>query len=108
MKGPSASRFKTIYQQTSIALIELGKPGKTIVSQQGALDPSWFPNSRSFAFSMLQAATQAMLASSTVGEGTAAVHFISPSPCVAFDKSPSVSADGPRVLFATTTANEPS
>lgn len=107
MRGQSAVEQQLIqfYQQNSISLIELGKPGRTVVSQEGAGDPGWFPDSRSFVFSMLQG-QQAMLASSTVGTGTSAVRFISPTPCVAYDRAPSVSPNGQTILFSTVTASE--
>ena len=99
-------RLLSFYQQNAISLIEIGKPGRTIVSQEGAGDPGWFPDSKSFVFSMLQG-KQAMLATSTVGTGTAAVKFVSPTPCVAYDKSPAVSPSGQTILFSTVTATEP-
>ncbi|MBI2382750.1 MAG: PD40 domain-containing protein [Gammaproteobacteria bacterium] len=86
----------------AIVLMELGKPGKTMLSQQGARDPAWFSDSRGFAFSMEQG-SQSLLARSTVGEGIAAIQFISPTPCTAYDQSPSVSPSGAKVLFVTIT-----
>lgn len=93
------------YQGISIAMMELGKPGKSIVSQQGARDPSWMADSKTFVFSMLQG-NQALLARSTVGQQASAVSFLSPSPCVAYDQQPSISPDGKTVLFATSTADQ--
>lgn len=90
------------YRQTSIALIDLtsGSPGKSIVSQENAIDPTWFPDSRGFGFSMLQGG-QAMLARSSVGGETAAIEFVAPTPCVVYDRQPSITPDGRRVLFTT-------
>jgi len=90
------------YQQTSLALISLtsGSPGKSIVSQENAIDPTWFSDSRGFAFSMLQGG-QAMLARSSVGGETAAIEFVAPTPCVVYDRQPSITQDGRRVIFTT-------
>lgn len=90
----------TSYRQTSIAMIEVGSPGKSIVSQENAIDPTWFSDSRGFSFSMLQGG-QAMLARSNVGGETAAIEFLSPTPCVVYDRQPSISPDGSRALFTT-------
>jgi Tol biopolymer transport system component len=92
--------------QTTIALIEPGKPGKTLVSPEGARDPAWLPSGDGFLFSMEQGG-QALLAISRLGEGGAAVRFVSPTPCGAFDFGPSVSSDGKSVAFVTVTASEP-
>lgn len=103
--GSGEQQLTSFYQQNSISLIELGKAGRTVVSQEGAGDPAWFPDNRTFVFSMLQG-RQAMLATSSVGQGTSAVRFISPTPCVAYDRLPSVSPNGQTILFSTATANE--
>ena len=47
-----------------------------------------------------------MLATSLIGQGTSAVRFVSPTPCVAYDRSPSISQNGQSILFSTATANE--
>ena len=94
------------YTGVSIAMLELGKPGKSIVSQIGARDPSWLADSKRFVYSMLQG-SQALLARSAVGDQTAAVGFLSPSPCVAYDQQPSVAPDGKTLLFVTATAEQP-
>jgi Tol biopolymer transport system component len=98
-------QLAAFYQQNSISLIELGKAGRTVVSQEGASDPAWFPDNRTFVFSMLQG-RQAMLATSSVGQGTSAVRFVAPTPCVAYDRLPSVSPNGQTILFSTATASE--
>lgn len=95
------------YLGVSIAMMELGKPGKSIVSQQGARDPSLLADSKSFVFSMLQG-NQALLARTAIGQQTSAVRFLSPMPCVAYDQQPSVSPDGRMILFSTAAADQPS
>jgi len=97
-----SDELRGTYQQTSIALISLssGSPGKSIVSQENAIDPTWFPDSRRFGFSMLQGG-QAMLAQSSVGGETAAIEFVAPTPCVVYDRQPSITPDSRRVLFTT-------
>lgn len=105
--GGGGQTIQTFYRQNSISLIEIGKSGRTVVSQEGAGDPGWFPDNRSFIFSMLQG-QQAMLATSTIGQGTSAVRFVSPTPCVAYDRSPSISSNGQTILFSTVTATEAS
>lgn len=87
------------YGRTSIGMMELGSPGKSIVSpQENTVDPTWFPNSEDFAYSVLQGG-QAMLGRSELGVGGGAIQFISPTPCAAYDRQPSISPDGRRVLF---------
>jgi TolB protein len=108
LKLPEKPRVITpgaAYQSISIAMMELGKPGKSIVSQQGARDPSWLADSKTFVFSMLQG-SQALLARTTVGQQVSAVSFLSPSPCVSYDQQPSISPDGKIVLFTTATADQ--
>ena len=95
----------TAYDARVIAMLEPGRSGKSIVSQEGAVDPAWFPDSRGFAFSMLQG-SGAMIASSTIGDEPAAIRYVSPTPCVRYDKQPSVSRDGRLVLFTTVTEDE--
>lgn len=93
------------YGETTIGMIELGTPGKSIVGQSHGVDPSWFPNSREFAFSMLQGG-QAMLARREIDDPTAGVQFIAPTPCVAYDRQPSISSDGRRAVFTTVRPQE--
>ena len=100
-------QIQAFYEQNAISVVEIGKPGRTIVSQEGAGDPGWLPDSKGFLFSMRQG-RQAMLASSAMGSGTSAVRFVSPTPCVAYDRQPSVSANGQTILFTTSTATEAS
>lgn len=110
LRMPERSKGNTTgasYQGLSIAMMELGKPGKSIVSQQGARDPSILADSKSFVFSMLQG-NQALLARSAIGQQTSAVRFLSPMPCVAYDQQPSVSPDGRMILFATAAADQSS
>jgi Tol biopolymer transport system component len=95
-----------VYASNSVAMMRLGSPGRTILSQQGARDATWHPNGEVFAFSMLQG-PQAMLASGHVGQEGAAVRFLAPTPCIAYDWQPSISPDGQTVLFSTFTVNEP-
>lgn len=95
------------YTGLSIAMMEIGKPGKSIVSQQGARDPSILADGKGFVFSMLQG-NQALLARSAIGQQTSAVRFLSPMPCVAYDQQPSVSPDGRMILFATAALDQSS
>ena len=94
------------YWTTAVAMMEIGRPGRNIVSQEGARDAAWYPDGSQFTFSMLQG-DQAMLASSKFGHEAAAVRFLAPTPCIAFDWQPSVYPDGRSVLFSTFTADEP-
>lgn len=84
--------------KTAIAMIELGRAGKAIISQEGGREPSWFTDSRTIAFSMRQG-RQTMLARSLIGEGVAAVRFVSPAPCVLHDEAPSISPDSKTIAF---------
>lgn len=106
-KQLTGRQMQESYRQNAIAMMELGSPGRTIVSQQGAVDPAWFHDSKSFVFSMLQGQTT-LFASTRIGQGTAAVRFVSPTPCGDNDRAPSVSSDGSRLLFVTTIPNAPS
>ena len=110
LRMPERSKGNSVgasYQGVSIAMMELGKPGKSIVSQQGARDPSLLADSKSFVFSMLQG-NQALLARSAIGQQISAVRFLSPMPCVSYDQQPSVSPDGRMILFATAAADQSS
>jgi TolB protein len=104
--GRNAREVQAQYQTTAIAMMEIGRPGRHMVSQEGARDAAWYPDGSRFAFSMLQG-QQAMLASAAIGQEAAAVRFLTPTPCVAYDWQPSVSRDGKTVLFSTFTVNEP-
>src|SRR5687767_11513644 len=44
LRGRCMDDIALEYEQTAIAMIELGRPGKTIVSQENAVDPGWFQN----------------------------------------------------------------
>lgn len=103
--GQCAEQISLEYEQTAIAMIELGQPGKSIVGQENSVDPGWFPNSEDFSFSMLQGG-QAMLARSRVGSPNPAIQFVAPTPCVEYDRQPSISPDGRRVLFTTLRVRE--
>ncbi len=86
------------YDQTAIAVVEIGSAGKTIVSQEGAKDPSWFPDSHRFVFSAVQG-REALLATSSLAQTSSATRFVSPTPCVAYDQQPSISPDAKRIAF---------
>lgn len=116
-KGSVApSAFKDIFRRSSqqpeyrkskdniIAYIEIGKPGKRIVSQPGMYDASWYPDGGSFVYSVPQG-SEKMLAKTIIGEGISAVKFLYPTPCGKWDSEPSISGDGKLVVFHT---NSPS
>ena len=104
------SAFKDIFRKSSqqpeyrkskdsvIAYIEIGKPGKRIVSQPGSHDASWYPDGRSFVYSVPQG-REKMLAKTVIGEGISAIKFLYPTPCGKWDNEPSVSSDGKLVIF---------
>lgn len=84
----------------SIDKVDVGKPGRTLVSQGDASSGNWYPDNATFVYYTTRMGSPRLVRSSVAGNA-AGMTFLTPSPAGEFEMYPDVSTDGKRIVFET-------
>lgn len=84
----------------SIDKVDVGKPGRTLVSQGDASSGNWYPDNSTFVYYTTRTGSARLVRSSVAGNA-AGMTFLTPSPAGQYEMFPDVSTDGKRIVFQT-------
>lgn len=91
----------------SIVRVDLGSPGRNLVSGFGADSPAWLPDGKGFVYLLYnELNTESRLVRSSFGGSRSGITFISNAMLGGWDSQPDVSPDGSRIAFHTRMGNE--
>lgn len=86
--------------------MDVGSPGRTLVSDRFADQPAWFPDNQTFVYASSRTGRSRLVKSRIAGAG-GGMTFVTTSAAGDNETSPDVSPDGKKIAFATVMKGEP-